>query len=133
MSKNDEKIVALQTKITEKKSKFSKVKKFMPDTNCSLELFGQRYNLNTLQKADLEYLLVVVNMFKLSAASLATEIYLSGYHVNLWISDIKQKLDILKNKLEEANLKTLQEKLDKLLSNEKRTELEIENIAKLLE
>jgi len=132
MSKNDEKILALRTKVEEKKTKLKTVR-FQPETNCSLELFSQRYNINTLQKQGLEDLLVILNALMKSAGELKIKYNISGYGVDAWMFDIRQRLDMIQSKEEAAELKSLEAKLEKLLSNDKKTELEIDNIAKLLE
>lgn len=50
----------------------------------------------------------------------------------MWIKDIKSKLSVLALKREENDLKKMESKLDKLLSEDKKTELEIDEIAALL-
>jgi hypothetical protein len=57
---------------------------------------------------------------------------ISGYSINDWMTDIKLKLDILSQKEEENSLKALESKLAALLSNDKKTELELSSIEKLL-
>ena len=57
---------------------------------------------------------------------------ISGYSVTAWIKDIKRKLEVSGLKREEADLKKMESKLDKLLSDDKKTELEIDEIANLL-
>ena len=57
---------------------------------------------------------------------------ISGYGVTAWIKDIKSKLVVSSLKKEEADLKKMEGKLDKLLSDDKKTELEIDEIANLL-
>ena len=48
------------------------------------------------------------------------------------VSDIKNKMEVLNVKKEIANLKRMEAKLDKLLSEDKKTELELNDIAALL-
>ena len=52
--------------------------------------------------------------------------------VNTASSDIKSKLEVSGLKKEECDLKKMESKLDKLLSDDKKTELEIDEIAALL-
>ena len=61
-----------------------------------------------------------------------SDLELSGYSIDDWISDIKNKMEVLNVKNEIANLKRMEAKLDKLLSEDKKTELEIDDIAALL-
>jgi hypothetical protein len=130
MNKNDEKIIALKEQISKKKNQLDKAKKFIPITNCSIEIDGVRYNIQVLTKEQLIMLLVKLNSYSLSAGDLGllNSFTISGYLVNDWITDIKSKLDVVNYKEEELKLKDLENKLDKLLSDEKKTELELNEI-----
>ena len=143
---NDKKILDLKNVISTKKSKLKSLK-FTPVTNCSLELDGTRFNIHTLSSNDLTLLLVKLNSLVLSMNDLKNHrsgsstdngcfiinsLTLSGYSIQNWVADIKSKLEIIAQKEEENNLKALESKLSVLLSNDKRTELELEAIEKLL-
>lgn len=129
---NDQKIMELKKQIEEKKIKLGKSQKFTPITNCSIELDGVRTNIQVLNKEQLTYLLVKLNSYALSAKSLEIDFVISGYHVADWITDIKSKLDFMSRKEEENKLKMMESKLHQLLSNEKKVELEIDEIMKNL-
>jgi len=131
-TKNDERVLQLKKIIDEKKAELKTVKKFTPITNCVLDLDNQRYNLNVLQPSDLKLLLVKLNMYLMSANDLDIALELSGYNVTEWMTDIKSKIEIFEHKTKEAELKILEAKLDKMLSDEKKTELELDEIAALL-
>jgi hypothetical protein len=78
-------------------------------------------------------LLIKLNVYALSMKSLKIEtLNISGYSIDDWMTDIKLKLDILAQKEEEGKLKALESKLATLLSNDKKTELELDSIEKLL-
>ena len=111
-----------------KKSELKGSKKFTPLTNCVLDLEGQKYNLNVLQFNDLQLLLVRLNMYLMSAKDLGISLEISGYNIAEWITDTA----IFEYKKKEAELKILETKLDKMLSDEKKTELELNEIAALL-
>jgi hypothetical protein len=129
---NDKKILELKSVIESKKSKLKKIN-FTPTTNCSLELDGPRYNIHTLTAEALTLLLVKLNSYALSMKNLKIDtLNISGYSINDWMTDIKLKLDILSQKEEENKLRALESKLAALLSNDKKTELELGNIEKLL-
>jgi len=129
---NDKKILELRAVIEAKKAKFEKIK-FSPVTNCSIELEEKRYNLNVLNKDSLTLLLVRLNTYLMSMENLGIkELFLSGYPVQEWVEDIKNKLQVIAQKTEEDNLKALESKLGKLLSEDKKTELELSNIENLL-
>ena len=71
-------------------------------------------------------------LYKKEAENLDIGFIISGYSIDDWITDIKNKFDITKTKAEIYNLKTMESKLDELLSEDKKTELEIDDIAALL-
>lgn len=131
---NDIKIMELKKQIEDKKGKLNNTGKFVPVTNCSLELDGQRYNIQVLQKEQLIQLMIKINLYLISAKDLKLEedYIISGYKVEDWITDMKAKLNILSKKDEERKLKVMEEKLDKLLSDEKKTELELNDIEAFL-
>lgn len=133
MSKNDERVLQLKKVIDEKRAELKSVKRFTPLTNCILSLDNQNYNLNVLQINDLKLLLVKLNMYQMSAKDLEITLDISGYNITEWITDVKSKIEIFEYKKRESELKTLEAKLDKMLSDEKKTELELDEIAALLE
>lgn len=132
MSKNDERVLQLKQVIDTKKSELKNSKKFTPITNCVLDLEGQKYNLNVIQFDYLQLLLVRLNMYLMSAKDLGVSLEISGYNIEEWITDIKCKIEVFEYKKKETELKALEAKLDKMLSDEKKTELELNEIAALL-
>lgn len=134
MSKNDTRILELKKQIEAKKKDLSERKvRFSPETNCILDLDGTKYNLNVAADDVLMFLLLKLNLYVMSANNLEMPLpTISGYSVDLWISDIKNKLSVSGLRREEVDLKKMESKLDKLLSEEKKTELEIDEIASLL-
>ena len=131
MSKNDERVLQLKKVIEDKKAELKSVKRFIPLTNCVLDLEGQKYNLNVLQLENLRLLLVKLNMYLISAKDLGINLEIAGYNIEEWITDIKSKIKIFEYKKKESELKVLEAKLDKMLSDEKKTELELDEIAAL--
>lgn len=134
MSKNDDRIIELKNQIEIKKKELTNKRvKFTPETNCVLELEGTNYNLNVCTEEILTLLMIKLNTYIMSANDLVVSIpTMSGYPIDLWISDIKNKLAVTTIKREETNLKRMEAKLDKLLSDDKKTELELDEIASLL-
>ena len=134
MSKNDDRILELKKQIDEKKKLLAEKKvRFSPETNCILELDGNKYNLNVCGDDVLIMLLIKLNMYVMSANDLDIPVpEINGYSIEMWISDIKNKLAVSSVKREENALKQMEAKLDKLLSDDKKTELEIDEIAALL-
>lgn len=134
MSKNDDRILELKKQIEVKKKALAEKKiKFVPETSCILSYEKENYNLHVCTEDTLKYLLIVLNMYVMSAKDLEMEVpEMSGYPVETWMSDIKNKLAEKNVKKEEADLKRMEAKLDKLLSDDKKTELELDEIASLL-
>lgn len=128
---NDDKILQLKEQIVKKKEQLGKSQKFVPVTNCILELDGVRYNLNVLNSREqIIPILVKLNAYKVSAIQLEVleSYFISGYNVLDWIKDLQSRMDYVSRKEQEANLKQMESKLDLLLSNEKKVELEISAI-----
>lgn len=133
MNSNDEKIIALKEKISKKKEELAKSNgRFVPTTNCSIEFRGTRYNINTFNFDQCVNLMVELNALHMSAENLGVTLEISGYDVKDWISDLKNKCAVLSIKNEEKKLKRMEMQLEKLLSEDKKTELEIEKIAQSL-
>lgn len=131
---NDTRILQLQEAIKKKKKAMGKAERFAPVTNCSLLLDGERTNIHTLDRPKAIVLLVKLNVLKTSAEDLGfeNEYELNGYKVEDWMEDIQTKLRLLSRIEEEKQLKTLESKLNKLLSDDKKVELELDSIANLL-
>lgn len=134
MSKNDDRILELKKQIeAKKKAIYEKKVRFIPETNCVLNMDGMNINLNVCSDDALVLLLIRLNSYLMSAVDLEmSDFEISGYSVTDWIKDIKSKLQVSSLKKEEIDLKKMESKLDKLLSDDKKTEIEIDEIANLL-
>ncbi|WP_368263111.1 hypothetical protein [Clostridium disporicum] len=133
MSKvHDAKIIELKKQIEEKKEKLKDVKRFSPVTKCIINLDGKAQNLNVLKKEDLILLLVKLNLLKKSADELGYPLTIDSYLVQDWMEDIQSKLKLTEYKEEENKLNSLNQKLTTLLSEDKKVELELEEIEGLL-
>ena len=134
MSKNDDRILELKKQVEDKKKELaSKKTRFVPITNCILEMDGMTLNLNVLSESALILLWIRLNTYRMYAADLGLHKFeISGYDLEDWITDVKARLEVIATKREENNLKAMETKLDKLLSEDKKTELELDSIAELL-
>lgn len=130
---NDERIMQLKKQADEKKKSLAlKSMRFSPVTNCVLKLDGQVYNIHAM---DSEYLLVKLNALAMSAKDLGldtSKFVLSGYSLDAWMEDVRNCMKVREYNKEKAELASLEKRLDKLLSDDKRTELELDDIAALL-
>ena len=101
--------------------------------NCVLDLEGIKYNLNACTYEMLTFLMIKLNMYVISANDLKVNIpNICGYPIELWILDIRSKLEILKQRKEENKLKENERLLEKLLSEDKKTELILDEISEML-
>lgn len=134
MSKNDDRILELKKQIEEKKTTLTeKTTKFSPETNCILILDGTTYNLNVLNDESLTFLKIKLYTYKMAVIDMKiTDFKISGYSLDNWIGDINKKLETHEVKQKQNELKAMEAKLDKLLSEDKKTELELDDIAALL-
>lgn len=135
MINNDEKILQLKKQIEEKKAKVGKAQKFTPITNCIINFEGVTYNLNIFNsKEQIIPLLVKLNALVISAdeLNLLDQYFISGYNVQDWTKDLIAKLEFVDRKQEESKLKLMESKLDQLLSNDKKIELELNEIESML-
>ena len=134
VSKNDDRILELKKQIDAKKKSISERKiRFSPETNCVLNMDGMTININVCSDDVLLLLLIRLNSYLMSAVDLGmNDFEISGYSVTAWINDIKSKLDVSGLMKEEYDLKRMESRLNKLLSYDKKTELEIDEIAALL-
>ena len=134
MSKNDDRILELKKQIEEKKATLAeKNVKFSPETNCVLIMDDTTYNLNVLNDDALTFLKIKLYTYKMAMLDMKiTDFKLSGYSLDEWISDINKKLETHEVKQKQNELKAMEAKLDKLLSEDKKTELELDDIAAML-
>ena len=130
--KNDEKILLLKKQIEEKKAKIEKNKRFNPVTNCILTLKGQTYNLNVLTQDELKLLYIELDLIHDKMCGMDWDLSLSGYPIIIWLEDIQSKLSVLQIRDEVSKLKTMEQKLSDLLSDDKKIELEINAIEEML-
>lgn len=77
-------------------------------------------------------MLVELKALSNAARELKVELNFSGYNVDDWMEALDAKIFVLKAKSEERQLKATESQLEKLLSEDKKTELEIDKIAQTL-
>lgn len=136
MSKNDERILELKKQIEEKKKDLGKQPRFSPVTTCLFTYNGNKVNMHTLTSVkEINTMLVYFNTYVMSANDLdidCNDIVFDGFSVSDWMEDLKMKKEVVEYTAKKAQLTSLEKKLDKLLSDDKKTELEIEAIAGLI-
>lgn len=136
MSKNDDRILTLKKQIDEKKKELGKQPRFSPVTTCMFTYNGNRVNIHTLTSVkDINAMLVYFNIYAMSAENLGInceDVCFDGFSVSDWMEDLNAKKAVVEYTAQKAQLSALEKKLDKLLSDDKKTELEIDAIADLL-
>lgn len=135
-TKNDERILELKKQIEEKKKELGKQPRFSPVTTCMFNHQGNRVNIHALTSIkDINAMLVYFNMYVMSAEDMGInceDIVFDGFSVTDWIEDLKSKKTVIEYTTHKEQLTALEKKLDKLLSDDKKTELEIDAIADLI-
>ncbi|MGL5150022.1 MAG: hypothetical protein ACRC7N_05520 [Clostridium sp.] len=132
-SVNDNKILKLKEEIKKKKEEISKTKTLKYVTNGVITLDGEVYNLNVKPTNDLLLLLSKLAAYKNSVIEFDLgELIIGGYTISEWIEDIVARIKFNKVKEEETKLKSMEQLLDRRLSEEKKIEIELDEIANML-
>ena len=133
---SDARVTTLRKQIETKRDAIkSRSSKFIPVTNCSLELDGTRYNLHTLDTIALIFVGAKLQSLIAGADTLfhgANGLIISGYTASDWVIDIKSRIEAVAVRSEEAQLRTLDAKLKELLSSDAKTEMALNEIEALL-
>lgn len=131
---NDKRIMDLRTKIEKKKKEIGKKERFVPLTNLQVEMDGSRINLHVLNRTQAIALAVKLNALLASAKELGfeEEYKISGFKVEDWVSDLQEIIRNHSKKEEQKKLDELEKQLRKLLSDDKKVELELDAIEGLL-
>jgi uncharacterized protein YlaN (UPF0358 family) len=139
--KNDAKIKELIVKLEEQKVALGSRPKVNLKTNGIFKYDDKNhFNLNTVNNYGvmidaLGFLFCQEHFFHIAtdALGLSREFYLhDGYKVDEWNEDFKSRIELIKWEDKKKLLDSTQKKLDSLVSEEVKTELELDNIAKLL-
>jgi hypothetical protein len=135
MANNDNKVLLLKQKVEENKATLASARSFQPKTHCSLVFQGERIGLRAETSPErLTAILVYLNSLRMSAADLNLEeafVY-ENFKIQDWIDDVQSRLAYVNIKKEEGRLKNLEAQLHALLSSDKKVELEVEALEKLI-
>jgi hypothetical protein len=141
MAKNDETIKGLMAKVAEKKASLGNKPKVSWRTNAVFKYDGSTHiNLNTVSDSKplveaLSFLLFRQMTMAKAGEMLGVEVSefeWGGYGMSDWVEDFKMRLSIIKWESEKGKLTILENKLASLVSEEAKTEMELENISKML-
>lgn len=135
---NDAVVLQLQEKVKIKKLKLAELKKgrHTSTTKCILEWEGKNINFHVVGKDELTFLLVKIHTLYVAADDLLLEDFgdtvVQGHTLDEWILDIKGKIKEKDIAIQEKELKVVEAQLDKMLSEDKKTELKLKELAALL-
>lgn len=142
---NDERILKLKKSIEEKRTEIEKIGKYVPVTTCIIQpKFGEKINLHVLDENELVLLLSWLKAIGIGFSDYVeydsledidlevSEPKISGFSIADWEEDIKNLLRQKKIKAKKLQLNAMEKKLTALLSEDKRTELELDDIEALL-
>lgn len=142
---NDERILRLKKSIEEKRAEIEKIGKYVPVTTCIIQpKFGEKINLHVLDENELVLLLSWLQAMIIGLSDYVEygnlddidleidEPKISGFAIAEWKEDIKNLLRQKKIKSKKLQLNAMEKKLTALLSEDKRTELELDDIEALL-
>lgn len=143
----DQVIDSLFEKVKQKKAEIAKAEKPNWVTNCT---FSFRGNISASESVNIQTITDVKEMVRILTFLIREESFNDeatkrlgleetsdfkwmGYTVKEWETDLKTRLNKVLIDRKRSELKNLEERLDKLVSPEKRREMELAEIAKELE
>jgi len=140
--KNDNLVSQLLKKVDEKKAQIDKIKNPSYTTNMSYPMIihgsANRINLNVADEEVLMWTMVGLETMIDKAAASATRhgvVYtndFAGFKLSEWRDDIVLKLKQKQSQRQVVELRTIEKQLKGLMSEDKRTNLELEKLSKLL-
>lgn len=134
MNKNDERNEKLLKVIEETEQALVKPEVNLR-TNCTLEIFGCKKNLHVCNTDDLILLKVQINMLIMSANDMEIhplDVKISGFSLSDWMADIDAKIEMAKYKKKKSDLDKMKKKLNDLLSEDRRNEIQLDIIESTL-
>ena len=135
-TKNDEMILQLKKKVEEQKAELAKLPRTLQsETSTVFRTDAENLNLRVMSVEQLKLLKVKLHTYEMAATDLKIgidEVIISGFSIDKWMHDIDMQISVLTRAEKEKKLKETENTLNKLLSDDKRTELELEALAKML-
>jgi len=141
MSNNDTKIKALLETIASKKEALGQKPRISYKTNGVFKYENNDFfNINTITEPQklveaLSYLLVKQSFNDTAASMLSVPhkvLQWNGYTLDEWCEDFKTRLSVVSWEAKKKELEASEQKLKKLVSEDTRTAMEIDEIANLL-
>ena len=140
MKNKDEIVLKLINIVQEKKQAIEKAEKPNWETNCVFVIDGRTSNIRTINSIEkaLEIYTHIVSSFKMHTEAcgllgVTKEFKYNGFTFDQWTNDFKNVTTLLNLNVLKAELAEDEAKLDKLVSKEKREELELMELMKKYE
>ena len=134
-TKNDEMILQLKKKVEEQKAELAKLPRTLhPETSTVLRQDVDNLNLRVMSVWQLKLLKVKLHTYEMAAFDLdmdLDEFTISGFTIDKWLHDIDMQISVLTRAEKEKKLKETEATLNRMLSDDKRTELELQELAKM--
>ena len=135
-NKNDETILLLKKKVELQREELAKLPRTLhPETSTVLRQDVDNLNLRVMSVEQLKLLKVKLHTYAMAAADLEIgidEFTISGFSIDKWMHDIDMQISVLTRAEKEKKLKETEATLNRMLSDDKRTELELQELAKIL-
>ena len=133
-TKNDEMILQLKKKVEEQKAELAKLPRTLQsETSTVFRQDVDNLNLRVMSVEQLKLLKVKLYTYAMAAADLKIdEVVISGFSIDKWMHDIDMQISVLTRAEKEKKLKETETTLNRMLSDDKRTELELQELAKML-
>lgn len=135
-TKNDEMILQLKKKVEEQKAELAKLPRTLQsETSTVFRTDAENSNLRVMSVEQLKLLKVKLHAYAMSAIDLEIgidEVVVSGFSIDKWMHDIDMQISVLTRAEKEKKLKETEATLNRMLSDDKRTELELQELAKML-
>lgn len=134
-TKNDEMILQLKKKVEEQKAELAKLPRTLQsETSTVFRQDAENLNLRVMSIEQLKLLKVKLHTYIMAAADLEIgidEVVISGFSIDKWMHDIDMQISVLTRTEKEKKLKETEATLNRMLSDDKRTELELQELAKM--
>lgn len=135
-NKNDETILLLKKKVELQREELAKLpRSLQPETSTVFRSDTENMNLRVMSVEQLKLLKVKLHTYAMAAADLKIgidEFTISGFSIDKWMHDIDMQISVLTRAEKEKKLKETEATLNRMLSDDKRTELELQELAKIL-
>ena len=130
---NDSRILALQEGIRKEREAIASVERFVPVTTCIFQFQNYKINLHTLDMEHLTLIHLLLRTFIKEAESLGyLKSKIGGFTLEEWEHDVLGVMTKYNVRRRKQLLEQQEKKLAALLSEDKRTELELDAIEEML-